>query len=341
MKLNKLLFKNNMLYYIRRLQAMYTQWIWGALLATLAASASSQSYPARPIRLVVPFPAASPSDVLGRMVGQRYAEVFAQPVIIDNRPGAAGLVGADTVAKAAPDGYTLLMGGTGALAIHPGLRANMPYDAQKDFAPVSLFASVPFMLVVSPSVPANSVKELVALAKAKPRQLNYASSGNGSPTQLAAALFNTQTGTEMTHVPYKGTGPATVDLISGQTHVMFSGITVLLPHVKAGRLRGVAVASSQRSTLLPALPTMIESGVAGFTAATWTGVLAPRGTPTTIVSRLHGEIVNMLADSGTRERLAALGAEPVGNTPEAFRVYIRDELTKWVKVIKAVGIKEE
>lgn len=309
--------------------------------AITSASAWAQQYPTRPIRLVVPFPSASPSDVLGRMVGQRYAEAFGQPVIIDNRPGAAGIVGAEMVAKAAPDGYTLLMGGTGALAINPGLRTNMPYDSQKDFAPVSLFASVPFMLVVSLSVPAHSVKELVALAKARPRQLNYASSGNGSPTQLAAALFNTQTGTEMIHVPYKGTGPATVDLISGQTHLMFSGITVLMPHVKAGRLRGIAVASVNRSMLLPALPTMIEAGVPGFTAATWTGVLAPRGTPAAIVSRLHGEVVRMLADAGVRERLSGLGADAVGNTPEEFRIYIRDELTKWVKVIKAAGIKEE
>jgi len=320
---------------------MKLKFLPGVLLMMLAEVVWAQMYPARPIRLVVPFPAASPSDVLGRMVGQRYAEVLGQPVIIDNRPGAAGVVGAETVAKAAPDGYTLLMGGTGALAINPGLRANMPYDPQKDFAPVSLFASVPFILVVSPSLPANSVRELVALAKAKPRQLNYASSGNGSPTQLAAALFNTLTGTEMTHVPYKGTGPATVDLISGQTHLMFSGITVLMPHVKAGRLRGIAVASAHRSALLPALPTLIDSGVPGFTAATWTGVLAPRGTPVAIVSRLHGEVVRMLTENGTRERLAGLGADPVGNTPEEFRVYIRDELTKWVKVIKAAGIKEE
>ena len=304
-------------------------------------TALAQSYPNRPVRLVVPFPPGSPSDILGRMVGQHYSQALGQPFIIDNRPGAAGIVGAETVAKAAPDGYTLLMGGTGALAINPGLRATMPYDPLRDFAPVSLFARIPFILVVSPSVPATTVKELVAIAKAKPRQLNYASSGIGSPTQLAAELFKSMTGTDMVHIAYKGTGPATLDLISGQTHVMFSGITVLMPHVKTGRLRGLAVASASRTPLLPQLPTVIEAGVPGFTAETWTGVLAPRATPAAIVTRLHQEIVKMVRDAEVKERLLGLGAEPIGNRPEEFRSYMGHEITKWTKVIKAVGIKEE
>ncbi len=316
---------------------------WAIAVAMLLAAGASfaQNFPNRPIRLVVPFPAGSPSDVLGRLVGQRYSEVLGQPVVIDNRPGAAGVIGADTVAKAAPDGYTLLMGGTGALAINPGLRTRMPYDSIRDFAPVSLFASIPFLLVVSPVVPATTVKELVAVARVKPRQLNYASSGIGSPTQLAAELFKSLTGVDMVHVAYKGTGPATLDLISGQTHVMFSGITVLMPQVKAGRLRALAVASATRSTLFPQLPTVIESGIPGFTADTWTGVLAPRGTPAAIVARLHGEVVKMVRDPEMKERLFSLGAEPIGNQPEEFRAYIRDEISKWTRVIKTVGIKEE
>ncbi len=316
-------------------------WALAALFLFGTGAAAAQNYPNRPVRLVVPFPSGSPSDVLGRLVGQRYGDALGQPVVIDNRPGAAGIIGADTVAKAAPDGYTLLMGGTGALAINPGLRSRMPYDSVKDFAPVSLFASIPFLLVVSPSVPAANIKELVAVAKANPRQLNYASSGIGSPTHLAAELFKTVTGVDMVHVAYKGTGPATIDLISGQTHVMLSGITVLMPHVKAGRLRGLAVASATRSSLLPQLPTVIESGIPGFTADTWTGVLAPRGTPATIVMRLHGEVVKMLRDTDMKERLLGLGAEPIGNKPEEFRAYIRDEINKWTKVIRTVGIKEE
>ena len=309
--------------------------------AAIPALAGEAPYPNRALRLIVPFPSGSPSDVLGRLVGQRYGEALGQTVVIDNRPGAAGIIGCDTVAKAAPDGYTLLMGGTGALAINPGLRSNMPYDSVKDFAHVSLFASIPFILVASPSVPATNVKELIAALKAKPTGYNYASSGIGSPTHLAAELFKSLTGTEMAHVAYKGTGPATTDLISGQTHIMFSGITVLMPHVKAGRLRGLAVASERRSSLLPQLPTVIESGIPGFTADTWTGVLAPRGTPPAIVNRLHAEVVKMVKDTDMKERLLGLGADPVGNTPEQFRTLIQNEINKWTRVIRTVGIKEE
>jgi tripartite-type tricarboxylate transporter receptor subunit TctC len=309
--------------------------------AAIPALAGEAPYPNRALRLIVPFPSGSPSDVLGRLVGQRYGEALGQTVVIDNRPGAAGIIGCDTVAKAAPDGYTLLMGGTGALAINPGLRSNMPYDSVKDFAHVSLFASIPFILVASPSVPATNVKELIAALKAKPTGYNYASSGIGSPTHLAAELFKSLTGTEMAHVAYKGTGPATTDLISGQTHIMFSGITVLMPHVKAGRLRGLAVASERRSSLLPQLPTVIESGIPGFTADTWTGVLAPKGTPPAIVNRLHAEVVKMVKDTDMKERLLGLGADPVGNTPEQFRTLIQNEINKWTRVIRTVGIKEE
>src|SRR6478609_8120090 len=233
----------------------------GVLLAVNAQAAPTTSaYPTRPIRLVVPFPPGSPSDVLGRIVSQQFTQALGRPLVIDNRPGAAGVIGAQTVAKAAPDGYTLLMGGTGALAINPGLRSNMPYDPLRDFSPISLFAKVPFILVVSPSIPAATVQELIAILRTRPRQFNYASTGVGSPPQLAAELFKSMTATDLIHIPYKGTDAAAVDLISGQTHLMFSGITVLLPHVKAGRLRALAVASDTQSPLLQQLPTLIQSG---------------------------------------------------------------------------------
>ena len=314
----------------------------GVLLAVNAQAAPTTSaYPTRPIRLVVPFPPGSPSDVLGRIVSQQFTQALGRPLVIDNRPGAAGVIGADTVAKAAPDGYTLLMGGTGALAINPGLRSNMPYDPLRDFSPISLFAKVPFILVVSPSIPAATVQELIAILRARPRQFNYASTGVGSPPQLAAELFKSMTATDLIHIPYKGTDAAAVDLISGQTHLMFSGITVLLPHVKAGRLRALAVASDTHSPLLQQLPTLIQSGLPGFTAETWTGVLAPHATPAAIIGRLHSEIVNMVANAEVREKLLTQGAQPVGNKPDEFRAFIAAELAKWSKVIKAIGIKEE
>ena len=304
-------------------------------------AAFAQGYPAKPVRLVVPFPSGSPSDILGRIVGQELGTALGQPVVIDNRPGAAGVIGVDTAAKAAPDGYTLLMGGTGALAINPAMRTTMPYDPLRDFAPVSLVAAIPFILVTSSALPANTVKELVAFARTQPRPLHYASSGVGSPPHLAAELFRGMTGIELTHVPYKGTGPATTDLISGQVQLIFSGITVLLPYVKAGKLKCLAVASNSRTALLPAVPTVIESGLAGFTAETWTGVLAPARTATLIVNRLNGEVVKMLHAPDVRDRLAALGAEAVGNSPAQFSAYIRDEMSKWARVVKAAGVREE
>lgn len=311
------------------------------LVSAMPAVAFAQNYPVKPVRLVVPFPSGSPSDILGRIVGQELGVVLGQAVVIDNRPGAAGVVGVDTVAKAAPDGYTLLMGGTGALAINPGLRAKMPYDPVRDFVPVSLVASIPFILVTTPALPANTVRELVAYAKTQPRALNYASSGVGSPTHLAAELFGGLTGVALTHVPYKGTALATTDLISGQVQLMFSGVTVLLPYVKAGKLKCLAVASPARTALLPATPTVIESGFPGFTAETWTGVLAPAKTAAPIVTRLNAEVVKMLHAPEVRVRLAALGAEPVGNSSAQFGAYIRDELAKWARVVKAAGIREE
>lgn len=307
----------------------------------VATAAPAQQYPTRPIRLVVPWASGSPSDVLGRLVALRFSATLGQPVVVDNRAGASGTIGSTVVARAAPDGHTLLMAGTATHGQAPALRPKLAYDPVKDFAPISVIASVPFILVVSPSVPAKSVKELVALAKSRPGELNYASSGTGTTTHLTGELFKRATGIDMIHVPYKSTEPATIDLSSGRTHVMFSGIAVLMPHVKAGRLRGLAVASAERSVLLPNLPTMIESGVPGFTAAVWSSLMAPGATPPEIVARLHAETVKMLNDPGMREKLLALGLELVGSTPREFRAYLNEELAKWGKVITALGIKEE
>jgi len=307
----------------------------------IATPALAQSYPAKPVRLVVPFPSGSPSDILGRITGNALAERLGKPVVIDNRAGGAGLAGVEMVARAAPDGYTLVMGGTGALAISPGLRATMPYEVERDFAPISLVASAPFMLVTGHSVAANSVKELIALAKARPGQLNYASGGTGAVTHLAGEMFKAAARVDITHVAYRGTPAATTDLIAGQVQLMFSGITVLLPYVKSGKLKGLGVASTARSPLVPELPTLIESGLPGFTVNMWAGVLAPALTPAPVITRLNNEIVALIGASEVRSRLTALGATPVGDTPEAFRAFIRAEADKWRGVIRTAGVKED
>ncbi len=312
----------------------------GAANAQAGSTDSTPAYPTKPIRLVVPYPPGGSSDVVARILGQRLSEALGQPLVIDNRVGAAGILGNELVAKALPDGYTLMMG-TSALAILPGLHSELRFDPVKDFAPTSLVASIPFVLVVGPSVPANSVKELIALAKAKPRQINYASSGIGSQTQLAAEQFKSMTGIDIVHVAYKGTGAATTDLISGQVHVMFTGITPLLPYLKTGRLKAVAVGSATRSALLPATPTVIESGVPGFIAETWIGVLAPSRTPAAIVTRLNRAIVKALAAPGMKERLLALGAEPISNTPDQFKAFLESDVRRWARIVKDSGVRAE
>jgi len=312
-------------------------------LAILAphAAAAADLYPARPIRFVVAFPPGGGTDIIARSIAHKLAERLAQQVVVDNRPGAGGNIGTDIVAKSAPDGYTVLMGSAGPLAINASLFASMPFDPVRDLAPVTLAASTPNVLVVHPSLRAATVKELIALAKARPGEINFASSGHGTPAHLAGELFNSMAGVKMVHVPYKGAAPALADLLGGQVQLMFSTMPPALPHVKDGKLRALAVTSLKRSRATPDLPTVDEAALPGFEANTWHGVVVPSGTPAAIVARLNREIVAILHLPDVVERLSAQGAEPVGSTPEEFAAYIRSETLKWAKVVRDSGAKAE
>jgi tripartite-type tricarboxylate transporter receptor subunit TctC len=308
-----------------------------ALVATTPAAAQGAAYPTKPVRLVVPFPAGGTTDILARAVAQKLSETWGQQVIVDNRPGAGGNIGSELVAKAPPDGYTLLMGTVGTHAINPSLYAKMPYNHVKDFTPVILVAGVPNVLVVNPSLPVNSVQELIAYGKANPNKLNFASSGNGTSIHLSGELFRTMTGVQMTHVPYKGSSPALTDLIGGQVQLMFDNLPSSLQFIKAGKLRALAVTSLARSQALPDVPTLAESGLPGFEASSWFGVLAPAGTPANIVAKLNTAVAAWLASPAAKEQLAAQGAIPAGGSPDAFVKHIADESAKWAKVVKASG----
>ncbi|HEV7391412.1 MAG TPA: tripartite tricarboxylate transporter substrate binding protein [Burkholderiales bacterium] len=312
-----------------------------ALLMCVASAAYAQTYPAKPIRFVVPFAAGGGSDLVARTVAAKITDALGQAVIVDNRAGAAGTIGADIAAKSPADGHTLLLGSNGPLAINPSLYVKLPYDAARDFVPVSLVTVMPFLLVTHPSLPVKTVKDLVALAKAKPGQLNYGSPGNGSTTHLANELLKSITGIQVTHIPYKGVAPAATDLISGQVQMMSGDLSTLLPHVRSGRMRSIAVTALRRSSLLPEMPTVAESGVPGYEATGWFGVLVPAATPQPIVDRLNVAIVKGLAASDARERLAALGGEVGGNTPEQFAAHIRNEAAKWSNLIKSLGLKAD
>jgi tripartite-type tricarboxylate transporter receptor subunit TctC len=301
-------------------------------------SAIAQAYPVRPIRLVVPFPPGGGADTLARIVGQQVAESVGQQVVIDNRAGAGGNLAGEIAARAAPDGYTLLQTTVGH-AIAMSLYQKLQFDLLRDFAPVTQLASTPFMLMVNPSLPATSVKELIALAKSKP--LNYASSGNGGPSHLAMELFKAAAQIEATHIPYKGIAPATTDVITGQVAMMFSTIAPAAPMIKAGKLRALALASLQRSTAVPEVPTVSEAGIKAFEASTWFGVLAPAGTPRPIVTRLHAEFTKPLEHPETRTRLVSQGFEIVGSRPEQFAAYIRAEIAKWAQAVKRSGARVE
>jgi len=298
-------------------------------------------YPSKPIRIVVPFPAGGTTDILARAVAQKLTETGGQPVVVDNRPGAGGNIGAELVAKSAPDGYTLLMGTVGTHAINPGLYAKMPYDHQRDFAPVILVAGVPNVLVVHPAVPVNSVQELIAYGKANPGRLNFASSGSGTSIHLSGELFKTMSGVQMTHIPYKGSAPALADLLGGQVQLMFDNLPSALPHIKAGKLRALAVTSAQRAPALPDVPTVAEAGLPGFEASSWFGLLAPAGTPKEIIAKLNAEVATWLATPAARDKLTAQGANAVGNSPDEFTQYIAAETVKWQKVVKESGAKVE
>src|SRR5438876_7044295 len=309
-----------------------------ALLTVCVSGAWAQAYPSKPIRLIVPFPPGGTTDILARAVAQRLTQTLGQSVVVDNRPGAAGNIGADIVAKSAPDGYTLLMGTVGTHAINPSLYAKMPYDHVKDFAPVVLVAGVPNVLVVNPALPVNSVSDLIKLAKDKPGQLNFASSGSGTSIHLSGELFKTMAGVDMTHVPYKGSAPALTDLMGGQVQLMFDNLPSSLQQIKAGKLRAIAVTSLQRAAALPDVPTVADT-IPGFEASSWFGVLAPAGTPRGIVVKINGEVAKWLASPDAKEKLAAQGANVAGGSPEDFSKHIQAETAKWAKVVKESGAK--
>jgi tripartite-type tricarboxylate transporter receptor subunit TctC len=310
------------------------------LLLCMASLATAQeSYPSRPIRMVVPFPAGGAVDIMARDLGQRLTQAWGQPVVVDNRGGANGAIGSEAVAKATPDGYTLLMGSAGTHAINPGLYAKLSYDPVKEFVPVALVGNITNILVVNPSVPARSVAELIALAKAKPGFLTYASSGNGSSQHLSTELLKSLTGTDMTHVQYKGAGPALVDVISGQVSLTITAMSATLPYVQGGQLRALGVTTAQRSPTLPDVPTVAEAGVRGYESNNWVGVFAPAGTPPAIVARLNAEISRIQSTPEMKARLTGQGAEFTAMTPEQFGAFHRAEMAKWAKVIKDSGAR--
>ena len=311
------------------------------LAAGLAASAHAQNYPARSIRFVVTFPPGGTTDILAREIGARMQETWKQTVVIDNRPGAGGNLGADIVAKAPPDGYTILLGTNGTHAINPSLYAKMPYDAVRDFAPLTLIASVPNIFISHPSLPAKTMKDIVTLAKAQPGKIIYASSGTGTPQHLSVELFKNLAQIDIVHVPYKGASPAVLAVLGGEVALSCPSLPSagIATHVGSGRMRGLAVTGAKRSPTLPQVPTMIESGYPTFDVVTWFGVLAPANTPADIVTRLNAEIIRILALPDVRERLAAQGVDIITSTPEQYLNYIKSETVRWAKVVKDAGAK--
>ena len=305
-----------------------------------AQAPAGAGYPAKPVRVIVGFPPASGADITARVVSAKLGEILAQQVLIDNRPGAGSNIAADIAAKAAPDGHTLFVG-TVANTINATLYTKLPFDFQRDFAPVALAAAAPNVLVIHPSVPAKSVAELVTLAKSRPGQLNFASSGTGTAPHLSGELFNAMAGVKLAHVPYKGSPQAVTDLVAGEVALMFSPASTVLPHVKSGRLRALAVTTAARLAALPALPTVGESGLKGYETVTWFGFVAPVKTPSAIVTRLNADISKVLGMQDVRQQFAAQGIDPLGGTPEQFAAYIRDEIAKWARVIRLSGAKAE
>jgi len=322
-----------MINYISRVAAL-------AILSLAAPVALSQAWPTKPIRYVVAFTPAGATDILARFVGEKLSPVLGQPVVVENRPGAAGNVGTDYVAKSAPDGYTILML-TAAQAISESLYTKLPFSLSRDFAPAALVARVPNVMEVHPSVPARTVKEFIALAKSRPGQINFASSGSGTSIHMSAELFKMMTGVDMVHITYKGSGPALIDLMSGQVSIMFDNLTSSIGYIRAGRLRPIAITTAKRYPGLPDLPTVAESGVPGYEASAWFGVVAPAGTPREIIARLNTEINRAINLPDMRERFEQQGAVPAPGTPDDFREHIRSEVAKWAKVVKASGVKVE
>ena len=313
----------------------------GAGLLMAATLTHAQNFPVKPVRVITPFTAGSAIDTLARVVGQKLGDTWGQQVVIDNRIGANGIIGTEAAAKAPPDGYTVYLGNISTLAVNPHLYLKLPYDALRDFAPVTLAATIPVVLVVHPSLPVKSVRELIALAKAHPGQLNYASGGTGSAQHLPMEMLRVETGINIVHVPYKGLGPAFSDVLGGQVPMMFTGVSNVVPYMKTGRLRVLAIGSPKRSATLPEVPTVAEAGVPGFDFDSWTGYLVPVGTPRELIVKLHADITRTLAAPEVRDKLVTLGFDLVGGTPEAFATLIRNDIARFGKLIKAAGIKAE
>lgn len=310
----------------------------GAVFA--AASAPAQNFPNKPMRIIVPYGPGGGNDLIARMIGEKLSQRLGQPVIVDNKPGAGGNIGAEAVARAPADGHTILIAAN-TFVVSPNLVKQLPFDVQKDFAPIIVAAWTPLVMVVNPDVPAKTVSEFVGHAKAAPGFVNYATPGNGTPQHLAAELFQNMTGTKMVHVPYKGASQMVPELLSGRVHVLFGAINTLLPHMKTGRLRGIAVTANKRTPFAPELPTIDESGVPGYHIDVWYGFLAPAGTPVDVVKRLNAEIHDILKTPEIRDRLAGQGIESAGGTPEQFAVIIKNDLARYAKVAKDAGIKPE
>lgn len=312
----------------------------GLLLACAASAAWAQAYPAKPVHMVVPYPAGGYYDLLARVIGAKLGENWGQPLVVENRVGANGMVGTSFVAKSAPDGYTLLMGGIGPLGINPSIYSKLPYDAVRDFAPVIHVASAPNVLVVHPSVNARSVKELIAMARSDPGKLTFASAGSGSSQHLSGEMLKTMAGVSMTHVPYKGSAPSVTAILAGEVSLLFGTMADVVGHVRAGKLRALAVTSARRIPVLPDVPTMIEAGVPDFEATAWFGVSAPAGTPNDVVAKINQDVGRILRMPDVLQRISQQGsAEIVGGPPEAYGAFLRAEIAKWAQVVKASGAK--
>ncbi|MDB5809216.1 MAG: hypothetical protein JWN94_1338 [Betaproteobacteria bacterium] len=313
----------------------------GCFVLAFGSVASAQTYPSKPVRMVVPFPAGGPTDIVGRTIAQKLTETLAQPVVVDNRAGAGGVIGTEQVAKSPPDGYTILLGSISGLAVAMSLYPNRGYDSLKDFTPVTQAVTVTNILVVHPSLPAKNVRELLAIARARPGSLNYASSGSGTVTHLAGELFKTLGKVNIVHVPFKGGAPALTALMSGEVQMSYENSLIVVPHIKAGNLRALAVTGTQRSRLMPELPTIAEGGLPGYAASGWYGYVVPAAVPKEIVARLNADMNQVLRMPDVVERLSSQGAEPVGGTGEQFGAFIRSEIEKWTRLVKTANMKAD
>lgn len=314
--------------------------IAGALLIA-AAVAGAQPFPAKPLKLILPFPAGGPTDIVARLIGQRLSEVWGQNVLIDNRPGGGGLIGATLAAKSPADGYTLYLGGITTMVLSVYVHKNLPYDPQRDFAPVTLATTQPLLLMTHPSLPVKTLKDFLALARARPGEINYATSGPGGSGHLAAEMLRLSTKINIVHVPYRGAPPAINDLIAGQVQSMFGSPLAVVPHIRTGKINALAVTGQKRSPAVPNVPTFDEAGLPGYDASTWNGIAVPSGTPRAVIDRLQGEIAKILRAPATAERLAVDGSVAVGSTPEEFAAHIKAEHVKWSKVVREANIRVE